>query len=262
LQWTSQFSSLLHNFALAGQVVGYDTWAGSPYLPLLYHHLTNAFLAAVSVVIPVTAFAALCFRIDGTVLFFSAAALVSLFLSKGTHDPWGPLYQWMVQRLPGFWVFRAPWEKFALVTAVSYAVLIGVTIGHVKQALDARNKAYGAALVVAAFVFAIGYHYPLVLGGMFPAQGERGIMSGFHQRIPSYIQSTAAWLNEMPGDFSVATLPKEASATYTWGYGSPLDIAMRLLRENIISSQYGEGGSASSSRVRARRSTYRRDLLR
>ncbi len=253
LDMTSHSSSIAHNLRLMGQFVGYDKWGGSPYLPQLYNHFNNALIAALGLLIPIAAFATLAFNRSRVVLFFASAALVTVFLSKGLHAPWGDFYQWLALHVPGFWVFRSPWEKFALVTAISYAVLIALTIE--KIAAFAPTLAWRRAIGAGAIIAIVGYHYPLVTGGMFPSTGERGSLPGFHQTIPPYVMLMADWVRREPGDFSIATYPTDHSSAYNWGYGSPLDITTRLFDKNVIAPQYGQGvapphpGFAMSNRL-------------
>lgn len=58
-----------------------------------------------------------------SILFFAVLGLVGAFLAKGASEPFGFVYLWMFQYIPGFVVFRDP-TKFYIVVALAYSVLI------------------------------------------------------------------------------------------------------------------------------------------
>jgi len=247
LDWTSTHSSFYNNFILSGRTVGYDIWGGEPYQPLLYGELQNKWIHAAAMALPVLAFSAILFIADRWVIYFALTALLSIFLSKGLHPPFAGIYSWLGDHLPGFWVIRAPWEKFALVTSLAYAFLLGVTVDGLLKKFGAlflrfspRVSMYasislGAFLVVANFA----YNYPLLLGGNFPER--HGVLYGFHQSFPKYADDAATWLNAQPGEFKVIPLPDSKVSVYKWGYAAPLDIAARYFKKSVLDRQYGEG---------------------
>src|ERR1035437_4166825 len=80
--------------------------------------------------LPVLAFASLFFikRNEASkekvyILFFALLGLIGAFLAKGSNDPFGGIYLWMFNHVPGFIMFRDPAKWYPLV-AISYAVLI------------------------------------------------------------------------------------------------------------------------------------------
>ncbi|MDA8665855.1 hypothetical protein N9L52_07670 [Litoricolaceae bacterium] len=50
--------------------------------------------------------------------------LLSSFLSMGIHFPFNELYAFLIEYVPGFWIQRAPWQKFAMFSLISQGVLI------------------------------------------------------------------------------------------------------------------------------------------
>lgn len=69
-------------------------------------------------IIPIIAFAT--FRINK---YFALLVLVGAFLAKGTNEPFGGIYLWLFNNIPGFSLFRDP-TKFYLLIALGYSVLI------------------------------------------------------------------------------------------------------------------------------------------
>lgn len=79
------------------------------------------------------------------VLFFAFLALVGIFLAKGANDPFGDLYIWLFENVPGFVMFRDP-SKFYTLIALSYSILIPFSLWAVLQRvvdgkkMEAQNK--------------------------------------------------------------------------------------------------------------------------
>lgn len=94
------------------------------------------FLRPEFLVIPTLAFLSLLFitkkntKQNVVILSFALYGLSGAFLAKGANDPGGSLYLWLFSHLPGFNVFRDP-AKFYLLTALSYSILIPLTLNFV-----------------------------------------------------------------------------------------------------------------------------------
>lgn len=81
--------------------------------------------------IPILVFAAPILRKKSPLVgFWLLVALISVFLSKGSSGPLSNLYPWMFENIPGFSLFRDS-TKFFVLVALSYSVLIGVTVDEV-----------------------------------------------------------------------------------------------------------------------------------
>jgi hypothetical protein len=70
-------------------------------------------------------------------VFFSLLALVGAFLAKGSNPPYGELYLWMFDHIPGFVMFRDP-TKWYLLIALSYAVLIPFSLENISKWISER----------------------------------------------------------------------------------------------------------------------------
>jgi len=66
------------------------------------------------------------------VLFWVCIALISIFLTKGSQDPFGNAYIWLFNNVPGFVLFRDP-SKFYFLTALSFSVLLAFSIDGVTK---------------------------------------------------------------------------------------------------------------------------------
>jgi hypothetical protein len=61
------------------------------------------------------------------IIFFALLALVGAFLAKGANEPFGGVYVWVFEHVPGFVMFRDP-TKFYLYIAIGYSILIPHTL--------------------------------------------------------------------------------------------------------------------------------------
>lgn len=62
--------------------------------------------------------------------FFSILGLIGIFLSKQVSPPFGYVYEYLFNNLPGFSAFREA-SKFYIIIAISYSVLIGSFVSWV-----------------------------------------------------------------------------------------------------------------------------------
>lgn len=96
--------------------------------------------------LPIIVFSSLLFAISKfsliqkkNVLFFTFTALLGIFLAKGANDPFGNLYIWMFESVPGFVMFRDPTKWYSLI-AISYSVLLPVSIFYIYEYLSSKFK--------------------------------------------------------------------------------------------------------------------------
>ena len=95
-----------------------------------------SFMKAEFLALPILAYASLLFIGRKTsdlrhqrsiILFFALLGLIGAFLAKGANDPFGFLYIWLFEHVPGFVMFRDP-TKWYLLIALSYSVLIPYSV--------------------------------------------------------------------------------------------------------------------------------------
>ncbi len=67
-----------------------------------------------------------------TVAFLLIIAVLGIFLSKGSQDPFPNIYLWLFGHFPFFSLFRDP-VKFYFLTSFSYSILIGFTINAISK---------------------------------------------------------------------------------------------------------------------------------
>lgn len=70
---------------------------------------------------------------------FITLGLVGAFLSKGANEPFGFLYVWLFEHVPGFVMFRDP-TKFYVLTMTSFAVLIPFALFSISDRMKKYQK--------------------------------------------------------------------------------------------------------------------------
>lgn len=92
-------------------------------------------------VIFLVCYCAILFRRDRYTIFFLAATIVSIFISKGSNPPFGGFFNWAWLNIPHFAVFRRPnrWEMMtAFSNAFFVALFISLVYNHVRK--ERRNS--------------------------------------------------------------------------------------------------------------------------
>lgn len=104
------------------------------------------FMSSEFLLVPILAYASLFFisknqneKVRFYILFFALLGIIGAFLSKGANDPFGGIYLWMFDHVPGFIMFRDPAKWYALV-AVSYSVLIPFSIWKIYECLKQHSQ--------------------------------------------------------------------------------------------------------------------------
>lgn len=132
------------------------------------------FLQPEFLAIPLLAFASLLFIGDKTIrrtpqtniLFFALLGIIGAFLVKGANPPFGALYIWLFERIPGFIMFRDPTKWYVLV-ALSYAMLIPLALYELGKWISLRRPKqfpWYQLLLAAFLIFWLVAHKEAVLG--------------------------------------------------------------------------------------------------
>jgi len=229
--WTTKNNSLLNVVRNYGNIFLFDSHEDEPYMPFFESYKKSKLLEILSFVTPVIAFLGLAVTRSHVALFFGILAVFSLSFSQGMHDPFGPVYIWLREHIPIFWTIRAPWQKFSLMTTLSYTFLGALFLEKI-----GRKKL--AAIILIGLIY---YGWPIVKGGMFPKPSERQRLLPMHSEIPDYLNETFNYLNQKPYGFKILMLPEESVNNYRWGYGGVKDITLNYSKNPILFKQYGEG---------------------
>lgn len=116
------------------------------------------------IILPILVFLApILKRKDKMVGFWLVIAIFSVFLTKGAAEPLPEVYQWLYNRIPGFSLFRDS-SKFFFLVALSYSLLIGVSLDEVIKKVKSYKIKIG--FTVALIIFLVVLIKPIYLGLM------------------------------------------------------------------------------------------------
>lgn len=184
-----------------------------------------------TVLIPMLAFSALLFKRDGRVVFFSFAAIIGLWLSKGTSPPFGGVYRWLYLNLPYFFVFRAPSRCFPLIYTLALSALIGYSASSIRTMAGTfgrfgRLAQVSSALIVLLILFNA---WPLLYRDtVFRNRGNDVLYPSVFVNIPPYYEEMNGWIRERVNGYRLHSFHDNAYLNYTWGYSST-DIGPKVI---------------------------------
>jgi hypothetical protein len=95
-------------------------------------------IKGIELIFPILAFSALFIRRKLT-LYLGVISALSIFLIKGTNPPFGSIYNFIFQYLPGGALFRDS-TKFFLPLSLSYSILIGLSIEWLIKIIPEKFK--------------------------------------------------------------------------------------------------------------------------
>jgi len=259
LEWVSKSTSFLNIFRLFGDVSYFESWGGERYLEMFKIYETNPILIFLSFLLPLLVFGSFLFyKKNNYIRFFIIIVLGSLFLSKGTHQPFGGIYSWLIKHAPSFWIQRAPWQKFTAITIIGYAFLGGffivqlfdLFVKFISSRFKNRNllllKFVPYIILIILLITLVGFNFFFLFGHMFPSN-DRGTgfnhkyNLSFHIKFPDYIYELKSKINLEKDYYKILLLPDDKTNVYSWGYGGTADITDILFNKGIIQRLYGEG---------------------
>lgn len=128
------------------------------------------------ILIPILVFLAPILRYKNYIVgFWVLIALLAIFLTKGSQEPFPQFYPWIFETIPGFSLFRDT-TKFYFLIALAYSLLLGITVSEIEKKLKHKR-------LVNLFVFSIILYFIFLL--------------------------RPVWLGEMTGTFSLPRYQKE-----------------------------------------------------
>lgn len=231
--------SILDSFTLQYDNNIYNTWL-CPIFPSFIKWLFLIFF-------PLIAFSVVFFRRDKYTLYFTLVAIASIFLAKGPYPPFGEIFTFLYNNIPGFNTFRAP-RRFIAVTCLSYSILIGIGVtairdeSHPLRSLLSTCRRYSRIFNL-AYVRAreitgkrnvrkfseIGTLF-LILALISLYSWYGAFVSPYRNFVlPDAYAAPYEWVSRQPGDYRIATLPFDVPdifnewviRTRDFGYYSP-----------------------------------------
>lgn len=130
------------------------------------------FLRPEFLIIPLIAFSGflLVKKVNKIFAYFGLLGILGAFLAKGTQEPFGFIYSFLFEHLPGFFLFRDP-TKFYILIVLSYMVLIPFTIEEFSKKLSNIKYQVLSILFIIFWIFTVRQSLFGQLSGTFKPHG-------------------------------------------------------------------------------------------
>lgn len=267
-------NSFSRDLAAAGGPEGALTWstylsAGSSFLNLLRgqgvpdwylnaHHaysqmyFTNEVLVLLSFAFPLLALASLVLVKEKKdkfyIYFLILITLVALFFMSGPRSQLGFIFEFMMQNVPGFAIFRSNYYKFGYALWFSYSILIAFTLNILfsTAALWLKKRRVNAYLSMYLLpILFIGlyilYHYPVLSGSFLDYSREPGKELTNRITVPQYVFEYGKWMNEQDTSRRYLVAPElndSGFIAYTWKYWSSAPVSSLQTKNSFVQNTY------------------------
>lgn len=247
LNVASQTGSFLNLFKLQGDAAWHQT--SEHYSDFFTKTDTGLFLSGLLPIIIFSPFLFIKFTKQKKdkffVLFFSLLALIFIFLSAGSHPPFGKYYIWLMKNIPFFTVFRTPLYKFSYGIVLAFAFLFGFTlqrlINGVKYStwIQRRTKRDISNVLGPLFIILIlAFNYLYFDIRIFKLWDRFSL----RVQLSSYVLEARDFMKGSPQDNRILLLPKLVENyggidAYNWGYWSLLPLPRLLFAQPTIVSR-------------------------
>lgn len=250
LDYYSSGTSILNIFRNERLDLWFDMPPDALFNPELYKHPV---FIAIGLLLPAAAFFSIIkHKGNKHILFFSLLGLIAVFMSKGSHEPFGKFFQWLFLNVPGFFFFRAPYRVFSSLYTFSTVPLLAYIAGGIagKRSYRPCEKFQGFKITfhvlgnvsLGLFIFTFltvssAYAWPIFNGSHLR---ERGTLRepGVFQSIPKEYNLANEWLSGQGDNFKVYYPYEIYDANTDWGYNGP-DPSFEILTAPKVVSRPG-----------------------
>lgn len=156
-------------------------------------------------------------------IFFALLGLIGAFLAKGANEPFGYIYLWLFENVPGFIMFRDSTKWYPLI-GFSYAFLIPFSIYSLGKAF---NKVFLRKFLIIVF---------LIFWGFLIKEAVKGELKGYFVSRPipqEYISIQG--LNKEKGFFRTLWVPRTQRFTH-YTIDHPAIMATSLFKTSSVSA--------------------------
>ncbi len=222
------------------RLLGIQEWyvnAGHPYAG---NFLKNPLLIFVSSMIPAIAIASLLIKseIRKYLVWLAWIVIISMVFSAGSQPPFGSVYLFLVEFMPGFAIFRTPFYKFAGGIWLGYSVMLGYMSWWLINKINLRYWFSKGLLYLIIIVLIVGYNYPVLDGRFFDyvknVQTTRVSYPDYVERLDGELSKDFAY-----GD-KLLMLPEHSInlfvEAYDWKYWSLATVPSLATRHSLISN--------------------------
>lgn len=221
---------------------GIPDWYDNIYHSYSFYYLTNPVLIFISFLFPLLIFYSFIFVKKENrliMVFFLMLLIVSLFFTAGSHSPLGFIFEFFMEKIPGFASFRSAIYKFGYAYWLSSGFLIAISLGRLMNYLtNFFKKTYLFNLTQLSLIpIIIGillYHFPYLTGNIF--RNDPYLKA--RMEIPDYVYKFSDWWKKNGSNENILLLPKLSKENffeeYNWGYISLFPILGNFGNEGVI----------------------------
>ncbi|OGY09552.1 MAG: hypothetical protein A2782_03340 [Candidatus Blackburnbacteria bacterium RIFCSPHIGHO2_01_FULL_43_15b] len=189
--------------------------------------------------------------------FFGLVALIEMVFTAGSHPPLGGFYEFLMDRLPGFFLFRSAFYKFAIFYMLGMSLLVSFALSIIVEKLTTlcigllfpfklrqsqvwfwARLAFFSLFIAAIVGLWLSYHWVL-----FGTNGIFAWNSNLSTKVepPSYIFDFADWTRKNNvQDKRILMLPPPSkdwqNDAYDWGYWSLSPLTSSLSSARVLSN--------------------------
>jgi len=179
------------------------------------------------------------------ILYFLFLALLGLFLVKGTHSPFGGIYNFLYHNVPGFWTFREPYTKFTLLNIFSFSILLGYSVdyifSYIKNLHFIREKKYLHLIpnifIILIILTILAISYPMFTGETIWDERD-GNRRSWRVKIPAYWIDIQSLFEKNDNESKIFMTPKGGlyNSPFDWehGFSSTYTPAKVLFKNPIL----------------------------
>jgi hypothetical protein len=191
--------------------------------------IDEVFIFVIPLIIAITLFRRLKYLKNYLVYYF--ILVLAFFLMKGPKPPFGSVFLWLFNNVPGFQMFRWASEKFGIMALFSLPILFGFGIERLYELIRWKKVAVSIILLI---LIILPIHVYQIFTGSFMPQDEKSKVE-----VPSYYYDVKRILDE--GDnYRIVSFPliQYYYVQYNWphGYDSTED-SRYIFNKPVISSR-------------------------
>jgi len=211
-----------------------------------YDNTWLIFLSFTPIIIILIAILGLRRNKDRNTIFFFILILIGLFFSKGIHSPFGSIYIFLFENIPGFWVFKSPNYRFLPMVILAYSLLFGRGVEVIRAKMsnlkwtDLKKNTINKTFIFLIVIIILLNSWPLLTGDVVTE--NIGDHPSYEVKVPSYWFEMSDYINQFDENSRVFILPGNVFvwSFYQWEKYSYLgsDTTISIIKKPIVSDVY------------------------
>lgn len=200
-------NSLKNVFALCGEI-----WDNPQDIASLKPLHNNLLYIRLKYIIPLLSFSALLwYRRKKEIGFFVLLAIIAIFLAKGINPPFGGIFLWLYKYIPGYGIYRYAYDKFSVLLAFSYGLLMTISLSYLVRYISKRLIRSALYITCCSSI--------IISGGLF-WEGKVIRWPNFFVKIPQDYYEAQRYINSQKEDSKILTFPMTSRRMkkLNWGY--------------------------------------------